>query len=371
MKKIILIIFLIIFSFFPKNIFASTNSWSIENHTISDFMLKRKENIENVLNNSDSTLEKQYNNINNNLNSKKNNWDISKEVLENLQKQFNDLNKTINEKNQEIKELTEKDSKKTKREINELEKKKIELEKKILVEKNKVLALEWEISELEIYKKRYEKLVVEQNKEKIREREQNLAIYLWIFLTYLIISWLSLRFIKNSQKKSFFNIISLAIFILSIIIFTLVINPWFVIIFIIIAWSVVLAFKDFIVSFIASILILRRCKIWDLVEIEWKKWTINKISALNTTLLTDTWEIFLLNNFLISKPLKLVESEKESIKVKIIISKNEIKEKIKNIKNIFSKDEINISLTEKEDWRVELEIDLNWFEITKKIEKIF
>lgn len=163
---------------------------------------------------------------------------------------------------------------------------------------------------------------------------------------------------------------STIIFIISIIIFTLVINPWFVIIFIIIAWSIVLAFKDFIVSFIASLLILKRYKIWDLVEIEGKKWTINSISALNTTLLTDTWEIFLLNNFLISKPLKLVENNKETSKIKITIKKEELKEKLKNIKNIFINDETNISFTEKEEEKIEIELEITWFNITEKIEKI-
>lgn len=375
MKKIFLIIFLSIFFIFPKNIFA--NSWTLveidesNEKSLTEFILKRKDRIEEILNNSNNSVENQYNQINDSINSKKNNSEISAEVIKDLQNQFENLNKSILEKNREIEELTAKDSEKIRKEISEIEKQKIELEKKILVEKNKILALEWEISELEIYKKRYEQLVKENKEEQIRQRETNLAIYIWIFLVYLIISWIWLRVIKNSQKKSIFNVVSMAFFITSIVIFTLVVNPGFVIIFIIIAWSMVLAFKDFIVSFIASLLILKRYKIWDYVEIEWRKWTINSISALNTTLLTETWEIFLLNNFLISKPLKFVESEKEISKVKIIIQKNEVKEKIEKIKNIFENNDVKFSFTEKEEQKIEMEIEIEWINITEKIERIF
>lgn len=376
MKKIFIIIFLSIFFIFPKNIFA--NSWTLveidesNEKALTEFILKRKDRIEEILNNSSSnSAENKYNEISETINNKKNNSEISNEVIKNLQNQFDLLNKTINEKNQEIEQLTVKDNANIKKEISELEKQKVDLEKKITIEKNKVLALETEIAELEFYKKRYEELIKINNEEELKQREQNLFIYLGILIIYIIISWFWIKIIKNSQKKSIFNVISTAFFITSIVIFTLVINPGFVIIFIIIAWSMVLAFKDFIVSFIASLLILRRYKIWDAVEIEWKKWKINSISALNTTLLTDTWEIFLLNNFLISKPLKLVESEKEFSKIKIIILKENLGEKIKNLKNIFSEDEIKLSFTEKEENKIEIEIEIEWKNINEKIEKIF
>lgn len=394
MKKIFLIIFLYIFLIFPKNIFADEiENWNIEptaenqieeneileniekdnktENDLTEFILKRKDRIEELLNkSSDNQAEKTLNEIKENLNSKITNTEISNEFIKNLQEQFETLNKAIEEKNQEIQNLNAKDSEKTKQEIRILESEKTELETKINVEKNKILALETEIAELEIYKSRYENLVKENYDEKIKEREKNLLIYLIIFWIYLIASWAWLR-IKNSQSKSIFNVVSLAIFIISTVIFTLVINPGFMIIFIIIAWSIVLTFKDFIVSFISSILILRRYKIWDLVEIEWKKWKINSISALNTTLLTNTWEIFLLNNFLISKPLKLIENEDENTKIKIFVSKNELKNKIKNIKNIFKNDELKMHFTEKDDEKIEIEIEIDWIKVTEKIEKIF
>lgn len=375
MKKIFLIIFLLLF---PTSIFAeekeTTNTGTTitteeSDKSITDFILKKADKIEKILKNSDSSVENKFNEISNDINSKKNNWEISNEVINNLQKQFDQLNQSISEKNKEIKDLNAKDTAKIKKEISILENQKKELEKKISVEKNKILALETEISELEIYKKKYEVLLKNENSEKIKEREKNLAIYLWIVLIYLTVSWFWFR-IKNSQKKSIFNVVSTIIFIISLVIFTLIINPGFMIIFIIIAWSIVLTFKDFIVSLIASILILRKYKIWDLVEIEWKKWKINSISAFNTTLLTESWEIFLLNNFLISKPLKLIEKEKETTKVKIIIQKEDFKIKNKNIKNIFKNDEIILSFYEKEDEKIEIEMEITWLNLSEKIEKI-
>lgn len=376
--KIFLLIFLILSQFYYKS-FAEqeiiNNSWTVtidENNdkSLTDFILKRKEKIEEILKNWNNSIENEYNNISDDINNKKRNWEISNEIIKELQGQFESLNKAIIDKNKEIEELNAKDSEKVKKEISDLEKQKSELEKKINFEKDKILALEIEISELEVYKMKYEKLVNEDRKENLREKEKNLIIYFWIFLAYIIISWFWFR-IKNSQKKSIFNVVSTAIFIISIVIFTLAINPWFMIIFIIIAWSIVLAFKDFIVSFIASILILRKYKIWDLIEIEWKKWKINSVSALNTTLLTDTWEIFLLNNFIISNPLKLIEKNEESSTIKLMIEKGKLKENIKKIKNIFQNDEIKFSITEKENWKLELEINLTWLNIAEKIEKIF
>lgn len=376
--KIFLLLFTLFLPFFSYKTFASNNnswSWTVvidENNdkSLTEFILKRKEKIEEILKNSNNSLEDEYNNISNTINNKRKNWEVSNEVIKELQKKFDSLSNIINERNKEIEELNIKDAENIKKEISDLERQKKELEKKINLEKDKILALEIEISELEIYKIKYEKLVKENQKDELKQREKTLAIYFWIFLAYIIISWFWFR-IKNSQKKSIFNVVLTAIFIISIVIFTLVINPWFVIIFIIIAWSIVLAFKDFIVSFIASILILRKYKIWDLVEIEWKKWKINSISALNTTLLTDTWEIFLLNNFLISKPLKLVEKEEESSKVKILVEKEKLWEKLKSIKNNFKNNKINFSVVEKEDWKVELEIEIIWLNVVENIEKVF
>lgn len=376
--KIFLLLFTLFLPFFSYKTFASNNnswSWTVvidENNdkSLTEFILKRKEKIEEILKNSNNSLEDEYNNISNTINNKRKNWEVSNEVIKELQKKFDSLSNIINERNKEIEELNIKDAENIKKEISDLERQKKELEKKINLEKDKILALEIEISELEIYKIKYEKLVKENQKDELKQREKTLAIYFWIFLAYIIISWFWFR-IKNSQKKSIFNVVLTAIFIISIVIFTLVINPWFVIIFIIIAWSIVLAFKDFIVSFIASILILRKYKIWDLVEIEWKKWKINSISALNTTLLTDTWEIFLLNNFLISKPLKLVEKEEESSKVKILVEKEKLWEKLKSIKNNFKNNKINFSVVEKEDWKVELEIEIIWLSVVENIEKVF
>ncbi|PZM85752.1 hypothetical protein DLH72_01445 [Candidatus Gracilibacteria bacterium] len=306
--KIFLLIFLILSQFYYKS-FAEqeiiNNSGTVtidENNdkSLTDFILKRKEKIEEILKNGNNSIENEYNNISDDINNNKRNGEISNEIRKELQGQFESLNKAIIDKNKEIEELNAKDSEKVKKEISNLEKQKSELEKKINFEKDKILALEIEISELEVYKMKYEKLVNEDRKENLREKEKNLIIYFGIFLAYIIISGFGFR-IKNSQKKSIFNVVSTAIFIISIVIFTLAINPGFMIIFIIIAGSIVLAFKDFIVSFIASILILRKYKIGDLIEIEGKKGKINSVSALNTTLLTDTGEIFLLNNFIILK----------------------------------------------------------------------
>lgn len=378
MKKIFLIIMIFLF---PVNVFAEENekvinSGAIEidennDKSLTDFILKRKDRIEEILKKSDdNSIEKKFNEIEENITSKKNNSEVSNEILKNLKEQFDLLNKKISEKNKEIEDLNAKDSEKVKKEIKFLEKEKIDLEKKINLEKDKNLALEIEISELEIYKRKYEKLLQEQKNLNLKEREKNLAIYFWIFLIYLIISWFWLR-IKNSQKKSIFNVVLTIFFIMSLLIFTLVINPGFMIVFIIIAWSMVLTFKDFIVSLMASILILRKYKIWDLVEIEGKKWKINSVSAFNTTLLNENWEIFLLNNFLISKPLQLVKREEENLKIKILIEKNKLKENLKNIKNIFKNDEIKFSFTEKEENKIEIELEITWLKITEKIEKIF
>lgn len=374
--KILFIIFILLFSFkieaFAENK-VKTSSWALEEQSdksLSDFILKRKDKIEEILKNSDNSLEKKQKDISQNIESKKNNAEISWEVVEKLQKQFEELNKSIAEKNKEIEDLKEKDSLKAKNEIYSLKEKKQELEKKINLEKEKILWLQSEIAELEIYKKRYDKLINDEKIEKLKDREKNLLIYFWILLVYLIISWFWLR-IKNIQKKSIYNVFSTIIFITSIVLFTLVINPWFVIIFIIIAWSMVLAFKDFIVSLIASILILRKYKIWDLVEIEGRKWKINSISAFNTTLLTNSGEIFLLNNFLISKPLKLVEKDEQTLKLLFVVEKNNLKEKLNKIKNVFKNDEINYNLMELEDNKIEIELEINWVNVNEKIEKIF
>lgn len=365
---------------------------------LTNFILKRKEKVEQILwiSQEKNSLEKKYQEIINNLEAKKNNDQVTKEVIDNLQKNFENINKSINEKNKEIEELNnqiknqwgnfeELVKQKTIIEWNlsNLTKEKSDLETKIASERQKTLVLESEMAELEIYKNRYEELLKKQNQNERLQTELHLAVYAWIIILFVVILWFGGWLIKDKHNKSLFRVVSSFVFVLVFIGYTVIVNPWVVVILVIVAGSIVLSFKDFIVWFVGSAIIIRKFKVWDEIEVKWIKGKINSVTAFNTELVDENWETYSIwNASIISETIKNINPKSEKKETGKIIFETrrehlnmrlqQIFEVCKWVNPKFHKDkDIKYEIEEKKRWILRISVEITNLHITNTLTKIF
>lgn len=310
-----------------------TNSnWTSEHDTVVEnkekswfektveMLENRKNSISNTLwINSIDEIEKKFKELNDKVNLSQTDQEVKNQLINDLNKKFESVVQTIDSKNVEIKELTEFISKQEwnrdelilrknelEKEVSWLYKQKEELTKELDIEKQKLILLQTDIWELKIYRDKYEKLVKEQEESKKQEKLRHTSVYVWITLLFLLVSWIVIKRIKDIKYKSVFSVLFTFAYLSFIVIYTLLINPWFAIVFVFIASSLVIVFKEILVSLLSSVIILKRFQVWNLIEVKWMKWRILSIWPLNIILETLDKEIITIWNYIfISEPTKI------------------------------------------------------------------
>lgn len=342
-----------------------------------DLIERRKQNIDNILQwNKDNEVDIKYKELIDQIKNNETDKEITNQVIKDLEKKFDLINNSISQKNSEIEKLStfiENQSwdykellikkKWLEDEIKNLTEQWDKLNKELEVERNKLITLQTELSELRIYKDKYQDLVKENDKLKEKERVIHTLIYIWWFLIYLIVSIFLVKFVKDVNKKPILTVWATFLFIIFLIVYTLSVNPWFAIIFIFIASSLVISFKDFLVSILSSIFVIKKFKVWDLIEVRWIKWEIKVIWPMNVIIHTiENEQISLWNNIMITEPTKIFNdrSLREIVEIELSLLREEFDEVFKwIIKTCKSLDkwlskhwDISYSLKEKASWKL-------------------
>lgn len=271
----------------------------------------------------------------------------------------NELNNATNEKfkNEEIIKKLNENIILLKAEVNSKKKDLENITNDQIVTENKIKVLLNDISELKIYKDKYQELVKKDNAENLKSN----FYYILIYVIALIIYWLFMYFFNKhkklfKEKKDYIKLNRLVMleiliwmwFVLLTIIYIVIINPSIWVIFVIIWWSIILSLKSIISSFFASFQVVTNYKLWDKIIINKNIWEIKSINLLNTTLtLIDENNLHYLN-----KTIKIPNSLFSEQEVSIIK---------------WHKDEI-VSFS----FRLDLEkLNISYNDFIKKIDEIF
>lgn len=250
-----------------------------------------------------------------------------------LQKNIEDNNKNINllKEWKKVREIT--------KELEEIEKNNAVLKKELEFKEDLISDLQDSLAWYNILEVKYKKLLetyVDTKKEKendlLKGKEQKvitLFIFLILFTIAYIIKILLVRNDKFMRKREnfweYFNLVFWITLVIFLIIYIFYLFPELYVLLIFISWSLIFINAQVISSFIASIILFRNFKIWDIIKIWTDKWKIIKISPLSTIIkrINDYW---------------VLESEEVNIpnidllKEKVTLAKNSlIKENIFNI----------------------------------------
>lgn len=295
-------------------------SWETINENNSQWNITSKKNttleiIESVKNENDKKIEetdKKLSDVNNSIEENKVWINSLSNILKELEVKIESFNLDINNLNQKNKELLEKDT------SNLNEKELINKNNQIIwVLKEKIKELNKDIS----YYKDQEKILLKEKFEKeellknyielkktyeniIKEQDLSRLFNILIYLFTLILSWILYYLYiyikykkeqkenKNTIKRRLIklNVIYSFLFLFSLIVAFFYIYPSALVYLIFIASALIIIFKELIISFVLSIQVVSKYKIWDIIEIKWKDiiWKITNIS------LTDL-ELFILD----------------------------------------------------------------------------
>lgn len=273
-----------------------------------------------------------------------NELEIKKELnasqLSEIQANLKVLQDNIAENNKNINILKEwKNVRELSKELEEIEKNNALLRNELKFKQELINDLQDSIAWYNILEAKYKKLLesyVDSKKEKensiLKDKEQKLItlfICLILFLIAYIIKTLLIwneRFVRKHENFwEYFNFmfwISLVIF---LVLFTFYLFPELYAILILISWSLIFINAQVISSFVASLILFKNFKIWDVIKIWTEKWKIIKMTTLSTVIkkINDYW---------------IIENEEVSIpnidllKEKVTLAKNSlIKENIFNI----------------------------------------
>lgn len=413
MKKILLWI-IILFNF--SQVFANTwktienntgeiisisNTWNIktEQNSTIDFLEERKDNlIDKLWLSSKETLTEENLNLSVEEIEKK---ELEKTLLEELTIEFQSQLKILedelklkyeeNEKlkkeienNENLIEIEELNLKIIENEkiINWLKNQKNEYEVQNTTLKNKIDTLISEMTILEVYKKKYEEEYLKEKNNSWDVIEKNFFIFL--FITFLLI--LS-QFIVYKRKEKFhkewntwkmtklsnFSILFYLAYVITLLIFWVIIKPEIALIFIFL-WAWILAsIKPVLSSFFGS-LSLFQYNVWDKIQIWDKRWEIKSINLLSVILSefddrnNKNWKtIKIPNSYFIEKEVtKIKDIWKIENSFKFIIDFGKLSiwlnDFLKELDNIFSKKQIEIS---DKNNRKRYNLDIEWKETSK------
>lgn len=391
-----------------QNNWETNNSSDISNSTNTDIkeetkkesvletLEKRKEWVEKTLwINSVDEFDKKLKELTEKIQVNQADQEVKNQLITEMTNKFENISKTIDNKNNEIKELSEllnqQNSNRDELVIrkNELEKElenlnneKNSLTRELEYEKDKLIMLQTDIWELKIYRDKYQKLVIENDQLKWKEKMVHTTVYIFSLLVYLLISWIWIKFFKNISHKSIFSVWTTFVFLTFIIVYTLIINPWFAIVFVFIASSLVIAFKEILVSLLSSILVIKKYHIWDIIEVKWTKWKITSIWPLNTFIENIYWEkISIWNHLLVTEPVKVHSDDRlrEYVDVELHLNVEEFDEVFKwivkickNLDKNFSKHwDITYTLKEKVSWKLAVNMRIHTIQSWDLLLRIF
>lgn len=297
-----------------------------------------------------------------------NDIEIKKELnqiqLSEIQDKLKILQKNIDENNKNINIIKEwKNIKEISKELADLENKNEEYKKELEFKERLLKDLENSNTWYEILQEKYKSLLslyVDTKTEKknniLKDKKQKLVtlfIFLILFTIAYIVKILLLRnekFIKNHENFwEYFNLIYWIVFVIFIVLFTFYLFPELYALLIFISWSLIFINAQVISSFVASLILFEKFKIWDIIKVWQEKWKIIKIKQLHTVIrrINDYWvieneEISIPNIDLLKEKINLVKNTKTKENIfSIILSLNwekdlfEIIDSIK--KNIFWK----------------------------------
>ncbi len=270
--------------------------------------------------------------------------EIKKELnatqLSEIQTNLKVLQKSIEENNKNISILKEwKNIREISNEVDELEKNNIDLQKELDFKEDLINDLQNSIVWYNVLEAKYKALLetyVDTKKEKndsiLKNKEQKIVtlfIFLILFTIAYIIKTLLVRnnkFMRNRENFwEYFNLVFWITLIIFLIIFIFYLFPELYALLIFISWSLIFINAQVISSFVASIILFRNFKIWDVIKVWTEKWKIIKINPLSTIIkrINDYW---VLENEEINIP------NIDLIKEKVTLAKNSlIKENIFNI----------------------------------------
>lgn len=297
-----------------------------------------------------------------------NDIEIKKELnqiqLSEIQDKLKILQKNIDENNKNINLLKDwKNIKEISNELANLVNKNQEYKKELEFKEKLLKDLEDTNTWYEILQEKYKSLLslyVDTKNEKkdsiLKDKKQKLVtlfIFLILFTIAYIVKILLLRndkFInKHENFGEYFNLIYWIVFVMFIVLFTFYLFPELYALLIFISWSLIFINAQVISSFVASLILFEKFKIWDIIKVWQEKWKIIKIKQLHTVIrrINDYWvieneEISIPNIDLLKEKINLVKNTKTKENIfSIILSLNwekdlfEIIDSIK--KNIFWK----------------------------------
>lgn len=302
--------------------------------------------IENVL----ETLEIKKELANNQLAEIENNLKILQKNIEDNNKTISSLkdSKNVNQVQNQLEKLEE---------INNSLKEELEKKEKLLDSLNKDLE-EYNTSneKYQLLMSDYIKTKTEKDKSIWKEKIQKLYYLLWFILLFAIIYIIKILLIRNEKfiKKNnnfweYFDLLYWITIIIFLVMYIFYLFPELYALLIFISWSLIFINAQIIASFVASLILFRHFKIWDVVKIWTEKWKIVKMNPLNIIIkkINDYWvieneEINIPNIDFLKEKVTLAKNSqiKENI-FSIILSlkwNKDIFEIIDNIKeNIFNK----------------------------------
>ena len=240
-------------------------------------------------------LEEKLSEVKQEIDNKVNQWEAVEDIIWDLNEKLTTLWEKINklESNNWAKDLANS--------LLEKETLKVQLDK-LKTEKEKL------INDLTYYKDlqdKFEKENLEKEKilslytemksnlerEKAEELWEKLKTYFY-FIIWLSILWLLLlaihRHKKDKVREIRLNVIASFTIVISLMFLFFYIKPSAIVYLVFVASALILIFKDLILSFISSVFVISKYKIWDIVELKWDwlRWKIVSISLVNTELLS-------------------------------------------------------------------------------------
>jgi len=270
--------------------------------------------------------------------------EIKKELnstqLNEIQDNLKILQKNIEENNKNINLLKEwKNVREISNELDEIEKDNVELKNELKFKEELIDDLQNSIAWYNILEAKYKKLLesyVDNKKVKddsiLKTKQQKLVTLLICLILFTIAYILKTLFVANEnfQKKhenfwEYFNLIFWITLIIFLVLFVFYLFPELYAILILISWSLIFINAQVISSFVASLILFRNFKIWDIIKIWTEKWKIIKMTTLSTVIrkINDYW---IIENEEISIP------NIDLLKEKVTLDKNSlIKENTFNI----------------------------------------
>lgn len=266
--------------------------------------------------------------------------ELNQKQLDDIQSNLKSLQESILENNKNIdllknwKNITE-----ISKELADLEKNNEDLKEDLKFKEELVKDLQNSLAWYNLLEAKYKNLLesyVSVKKEKndsiLKEKQQKL-VYLFVFIIiFTIIYLIKIVLVNNNnfRKKhenfwEYFDLIFWVSLVIFLVIYIFYLFPELYVLLIFISWSLIFINAQVISSFVASLILFRHFKIWDVIKIWTERWKIIKMNPLSTVIkkINDYW---------------VIENEEmwipniDLLKEKVTLAKNSlIKENIFNI----------------------------------------